>query len=35
MTLFGAVAPVETVFGEVLQRFFAGVPDAATLALLQ
>lgn len=35
MTLFGAVAPVETVFGEVLQRFYAGVPDAATLALLQ
>lgn len=35
MTLFGAVAPVETAFGVVLQRFYAGVPDAATLALLQ
>ncbi|HVL55106.1 MAG TPA: DUF1810 domain-containing protein [Burkholderiaceae bacterium] len=34
MTLFAAVAPQEPVFAEVLQRFFGGVRDEATLMLL-
>jgi uncharacterized protein (DUF1810 family) len=34
MTLFNAVAPDERCFGEALDRFFGGQPDAATLALL-
>jgi uncharacterized protein (DUF1810 family) len=33
-TLFAAVAPEEPVFGEVLQRFYGGVADERTLALL-
>jgi uncharacterized protein (DUF1810 family) len=32
MTLFGAVAPEEPAFAEALQKYFGGVPDAATLA---
>lgn len=35
MTLFDAVAPEESVFSEVLVRFYAGAPDAPTLALLR
>ena len=34
MTLFAAVAPEEPVFTQVLARFYAGAPDAATIALL-
>ena len=34
MTLFARAAPGEPVFGAVLDRYFAGVPDVATLALL-
>jgi uncharacterized protein (DUF1810 family) len=34
MTLFAAAAPGETVFGEVLTRYFDGEPDEATLARL-
>lgn len=33
-TLFAAVAPQEPVFGAVLQRFYGGVADERTLALL-
>ncbi len=33
-TLFAAVAPEEPVFGAVLQRFYGGVADERTLALL-
>ena len=34
MTLFQAVAPGDAVFGEVLDRFYDGVPDSATLRIL-
>jgi len=34
MTLFAAVAPVEPVFAQALQQYFAGARDPATLALL-
>ena len=34
MTLFGRAAPGEARFGAVLDRFYDGAPDAATLALL-
>jgi uncharacterized protein (DUF1810 family) len=34
MTLFAAAAPDEPVFGEVLAKYFGGVPDKATLAHL-
>ncbi len=34
MTLFAAVAPEDSVFAQVLERFFAGQPDERTLALL-
>lgn len=34
MTLFHRAAPTEAVFREVLERFFGGVPDAATDAVL-
>ena len=34
MTLFAAAAPDEPVFGEVLQKYFKGAPDEATLARL-
>jgi uncharacterized protein (DUF1810 family) len=34
MTLFAAADPDEPVFGEVLARFFGGVPDEATTARL-
>ncbi len=34
MTLFAAAAPDEPVFTEVLQKYFGGKPDEATLALL-
>ncbi len=32
MTLFAAAAPDEPVFAEVLQKYFDGTPDEATLA---
>ena len=35
MTLFEAVVPDESVFREILDRFFAGVRDGLTLAHLQ
>ena len=35
MTLFDAVAPAEPAFRTVLDRFYAGVADAATLELLR
>ncbi|MBS0505753.1 MAG: DUF1810 domain-containing protein [Proteobacteria bacterium] len=35
LTLFAAAWPGEPVFDEALRRFFAGVPDARTLELLQ
>jgi len=35
MTLFDAVAPEEPAFRSVLDRFYAGVADAATLDLLR
>jgi uncharacterized protein (DUF1810 family) len=35
MTLFEAAAPVEPVFEQVLERYFDGVRDHATLALLR
>jgi uncharacterized protein (DUF1810 family) len=34
MTLFARVAPEERLFTEVLDRFFGGAPDEATLAVL-
>jgi len=34
MTLFAAAAPDEPVFGDVLAKYFGGVPDEATLARL-
>ena len=34
MTLFHRAAPDEPLFGEVLARFYGGVPDARTDALL-
>lgn len=34
MTLFQAAAPAEPLFGQVLERLYAGQPDARTLALL-
>ena len=34
MALFQAAAPGESVFGEVLDRFYDGVPDAATLRIV-
>jgi len=34
MTLFGAVAPDEPVFGRALDKYFGGEPDARTLELL-
>jgi len=34
MTLFGAVVPDESVFGEALHQFYGGERDAVTLALL-
>jgi len=34
MTLFRAAAPDEPTFGEVLEKYFDGEPDAATLARL-
>lgn len=33
-TLFGEVAGTETVFAEALNKYFAGKPDPATLAIL-
>jgi uncharacterized protein (DUF1810 family) len=35
MTLFAAAAPDQSVFGEVLGKYFAGEPDEATLARLE
>jgi uncharacterized protein (DUF1810 family) len=35
MTLFEAVAPEEPAFRAVLDRFYAGVADPATLDLLR
>jgi uncharacterized protein (DUF1810 family) len=34
MTLFHRAAPDEPLFGQVLDRFFGGVPDELTDALL-
>ncbi len=34
VTLFRFVAPTEKVFGEALDKFYAGVPDERSLALL-
>jgi len=34
MTLFAQVAPAEPVFSAALKKYFGGVPDANTLALL-
>jgi uncharacterized protein (DUF1810 family) len=34
MTLFHLAAPAEALFGQVLDHYFAGVPDPATEALL-
>ena len=34
MTLFQAAAPDEPVFGDVLDRYFAGLPDEATQRIL-
>lgn len=34
ITLFGQVAPEEAMFGQALTRFYDGVADEATLALL-
>jgi uncharacterized protein (DUF1810 family) len=34
MTLFELAAPEEPVFGEVLDRYYDGVPDQATLDLV-
>jgi uncharacterized protein (DUF1810 family) len=34
VTLFSSVAPEETVFRAVLEKYFAGEPDPATLAML-
>lgn len=34
MTLFGVIAPGESVFRRALQKYFGGQPDQATLALL-
>jgi uncharacterized protein (DUF1810 family) len=35
MTLFQAAAPEEPIFGAVLDRYYGGSPDAATIALLR
>ena len=35
MTLFAALAPGEAVFRDVLERFYEGEPDEATLELLR
>ncbi|MBA8793576.1 uncharacterized protein (DUF1810 family) [Friedmanniella endophytica] len=35
VTLFGRVAPERTVFAEVLEEFYAGAQDEATLRLLE
>jgi uncharacterized protein (DUF1810 family) len=35
MTLFGRVAPDETVFADVLERHYGGEPDPATERLLR
>jgi uncharacterized protein (DUF1810 family) len=34
MTLFHRAAPDEAVFREVLERYYSGVPDPATDAIL-
>jgi uncharacterized protein (DUF1810 family) len=34
MTLFGRAAPQEPVFGQVLEKFYGGEADPATLARL-
>jgi uncharacterized protein (DUF1810 family) len=34
LTLFLQVAPSETVFSDALKKYFGGVPDAKTLAIL-
>jgi uncharacterized protein (DUF1810 family) len=35
MTLFARAAPQEELFADVLQKYFAGLPDRATLRLLE
>jgi uncharacterized protein (DUF1810 family) len=34
MTLFAQVAPQEPVFGRLIEKYYGGVPDGKTLALL-
>ena len=34
MTLFAQVAPQEAVFGRLIEKYYGGVPDGKTLALL-
>ena len=34
LTLFAQAAPTETIFSDALKKYFGGVPDAATLAIL-
>ena len=34
LTLFAEAAPSELLFGSALKKYFGGIPDAATLALL-
>lgn len=35
LTLFSQAAPADTIFRQALQQFFAGQPDAKTIALLR
>jgi uncharacterized protein (DUF1810 family) len=35
MTLFAAAAPGEAVFARVLDRYYGGIPDEATVARLR
>jgi uncharacterized protein (DUF1810 family) len=35
LTLFGSVDPSDAVFKEALDKFFSGVPDEASLVLLE
>jgi uncharacterized protein (DUF1810 family) len=34
LTLFRSVDPADAVWGDALDRFFGGIPDARTLAML-
>ncbi|MCX6218442.1 DUF1810 domain-containing protein [Spirosoma sp.] len=35
MTLFGALTPTDPVFQAVLDKYYAGIPDSRTLAILK